>query len=307
MHSFTAVFKETGVDPLNRFMVVGLRSANVVVLHDAKGVDLRVDNKKLEVHQVTREQGNNVLSAFYDQFIKWNLVAEDSMKAYWGAMHNSLNFGLHSRLLFVTGKVPGLTEIKAVYRGIPLTLEVAVVPHLFFTVAFKFLQHLDESGNMKVMTPWEPSDGRWLINKLNWIYGPQANITFEMVEADWVKIDKSLDQPLSEKNFLNYVVKQKNKRADLTIFFVGRWKGGEASGTYFANEQAAVVEGNPNDPVGPGADPFLVTLAHEVAHFLTFEQDSVTFHHDRPNVLLSTGLQSTKLDKQLVFQINTPW
>jgi hypothetical protein len=236
----------------------------------------------------------------YDQFIAWNLMNEDSAKALLGAMHSSLSFGLHARLLLATGKMRGLTSINAVHAGITFNLEVAVVPSQNFTVAFKFLQHLDESRNITT-TRWNPSDARWLINKLNWIYGPQANISFQMVEADWVKVDKILGESLDKEAFFNHVVERKNKSADLNIFFVRKWKGGEAGGTYFPEVEAAVVEENPESlPVTADADPFLVNLAHEVAHYLG------AFHHDRENVLLSNGRQSTRLDKQLVFDVNPP-
>jgi hypothetical protein len=288
-------------------MVVGLGDANLVGLHDAKGFDLRFDRGKLDVFQVTRDQVSRVSTILHDQFIKWNLVDEESARSYWGSMYNTLNHTSHSRLLFVNGKKNGLSEIAAVSGSTSVKIEVAVVPHLSFTVAFKFLQHLDESGQMKTLTPWDPSDGQWLIKKLNWIYGLQANISFELLDSEWVRVDKVLGEPLGEAAFLNFVVDKKNKNADLNVFLVGRWKGGEAGGTYFANEKAAVVEGNPTDPVAPDSDPFLVTLAHEVAHFLTFEQVSAVFHHNRPDVLLSSGIQSSRLDKQLLLQVNSPW
>jgi hypothetical protein len=61
------------------------------------------------------------------------------------------------------------------------------------------------------------------------------------------------------------------------------------------------VEENPKSlPVVDDADPFLVNLAHVVAHYLGAD------HHDRENVLLSTGRQSTRLDRGLVLAINPP-
>ncbi len=262
MARFASIFKETGVDPANQFMVVGLRGLNLVALHDAKGFDvrdLRYDTKTLEIREVTRDQVHRVSSALSEQFISWNLQDEESAKSYWGVMHTALGT-LNSRLLAVTGKARGSTEIKGVHGRTILRMEVAVVPQTSFTVAFKFLQHLDESNTMKSVTQWEPSDARWLINKLNWIYGPQANITFEMTGADWVKVNQVLGEPLNDKAFLNYVVQEKNDSADLNIFFVGRWKGGEAGGTYFSDKQVAVVEGNPKSlPVTRTPIPFSST------------------------------------------------
>ena len=298
MPKFTQLLKEAGVDSPHNFMVVGLRGSNLVGLHDAKGFDLRFDHSLLEVRQLTREQFPQVSNTLYDQFIAWNLINEDSAKAFLGTMHT--NVGPRSRLLLVTGRMRGLASINAVHAGITFKLEVAVVPSQNFTVAFKFLQHPDESGNIST-TRLNPSDARWLINKLNWIYGPQANISFEMVEADWVKVDKILGESLNKEAFLNHIVERKNKSADLNIFFVRKWKGGEAGGTHFPEEEAVVVEENPKSlPVVDDADPFLVNLAHEVAHYLGAD------HHDRENVLLSRGRQSTRLDRGLVLAINPP-
>ncbi len=235
MPKFTELLKETGIDPQNNFMVVPLGGSNLVGLHNADGFDY--DHHRLEVNQVTREQIHRVSNNLYDQFnLTQGLVDEtDSWKAYWAAMHNSLSFGSHSRLLSVTGKMRGLTDIKAVQGGLILNLNVAVVPRDRFTVAFKFLQHLDGSGKPKIPTRWRPSDAKWLISKLNLIYGLQANIFFEMVEADLVRVDKTLGEPLDSKAFLSHIVKGKNQNADLNIFLVGRkWNGteGDAGGSF---------------------------------------------------------------------------
>jgi hypothetical protein len=302
MPKFIELLKETGVDAQHNFMAVPTRGSNLVGLHDAKHFDLRFDKSKVEVLTVNRKQIHRVSHTLFQQFFAWNVVNDDSAKSLMFAMHRLLSFGLHTRLLLVTGKVHGLTAINVVHGRTTFTLDVAVVTHRIFTIAFKFLQHLDKSGNMKPRTRYNPSDARWLINKLNWIYGPQANISFEMLEAEWVRVEKVLPESLSYDSFLSNVVERKNKSADLNIFFVGSpWKGGEAGGTWFPKESTVVVEDNLSTlPVTVHADPFLVNIAHEVAHFLG------AHHNDRDNVLMSMGRQSTKLDKQLVFDINPP-
>jgi len=44
---------------------------------------------------------------------------------------------------------------------------------------------------------------------------------------------------------------------------------------------------------------------HDVSHYLRKER-GLFGHHDRPNVLLSNGIQSLRLDKQLVVDMNPP-
>jgi hypothetical protein len=308
MPRFGEVFRETGVDAASRFVVVGLGSSNVVALHDAKSVDLRFDQKKVDVRIIQRGNVSRVANAMYDQFARWGLFNEEASKNYQMALSSAL-LRSQSSLLWVTGRTRGLHEVQVISGGVTLKLEVAVVPSLSFTLAFRFLQHLDDSNTMKSFTSWEPSDAPWLLNKLNWTYRMQANISFDKADADWVKVNQILGEPLGDKGFLNFVAPGKNASADLNVFLVGRWKGGEAGGTYFAEVKSAVVEGtaDPTDPVTAGDDRFLVTLAHEVAHFLTYEQESAIFHHGRPNVLLSTEIEGGRIDKELLLKMNSPW
>ncbi len=305
MIRFAAILKETGVEPNEGYIATGLGGSNLLSVHDAKTLDLRFDHNKLEVRQVTRDQLARVSTVLSEQFLRWGLLAEDSAKAYSAAMYASVNSALHSRLFLVTGKVSGTTQIQAVDGMSRPKLDVLVLPPRVFTVAFRFVQHLDAFNNMTPVTNLNPSDARWLINKLNWTYGPQANLSFTLVDADWATVDRQLAEPLSEQAFINYVAGLRNQRADLTIFFVGRWKGGEAGGTFYADLNSAVVESNPKTlPVTAGSDPFIVNLAHEVAHFLLYDRlGYLPNHPDTDGVLLSTGIQSSRLSRQLVAQI----
>lgn len=164
-------------------------------------------------------------------------------------------------------------------------------------------------------TQWGPSDARWLISKLNWIYGPQSNISFRLADADWVNVDvkadaMDLNKPLQGADFLKHAAGSKSKTANLSVFFVRNYLTVDKRGfsETFLDENISVVEDKPLLPVTQGADPFLVNLAHEVAHFLRFEEEGTREddHHNRPNVLLSRGVQSARLDKQLVKKINSP-
>lgn len=52
-----------------------------------------------------------------------------------------------------------------------------------------------------------------------------------------------------------------------------------------------------------GYDPFLVTFAHEVAHFLQYVNIGSIPHVAAEGVLLSNGKQSTRVNKGLLTQI----
>ena len=157
----------------------------------------------------------------------------------------------------------------------------------YFDIAFRFLQLRDDSGNVS-KTQWGPSDARWLISKLNWIYGPQSNISFRLADADWVNVDvkadaMDLNKPLQGADFLKHAAGSKSKTANLSVFFVRNYLTVDKRGfsETFLDENISVVEDKPLLPVTQGADPFLVNLAHEVAHFLRFEEEG-TREDDHP-------------------------
>jgi hypothetical protein len=309
MPRFTALQRETGFDPLTNFLVVGEGRSSFVVLHDARVENLKFDTTKLEVRAVTRADFSRHANVLYDQFIGWGLVNEESARGFMGAMHSAAGGAGQTHLLSVRGKVRSQSRLRATRRGVTAEVLVAVLPRKVLTVALRFVQHLNASGGMITLSRWTPSDRQWLANKLNWIYGPQLNITFDVIDADWARIEQRLGNPIDDATFLRHIVHKKHPSADLTIFFVGnRWKSSasEAAGTMFYDEDAAVVVDDAKLPVAAGADPFLVTLAHEVAHYLRDAQSGFRGHHLRPGVLLSDATESTALDKQLVYDINPP-
>jgi hypothetical protein len=341
MPEFAELYGEAGVDPLHHFMVAGFGASNFVRLRDAKSLDLRFETSRLDVRQVTKSNVVQFSNAMYKQITDWNvrmsadptemkwqgvdygnkdyvpndnigrpatMVYSDPVVGYLSAVRAAVSLGAHSTLLFVTGRERGLQTLSAVDGRASADLQVAVLPPQSFALSFKFLQYLDGSNTMTSATPYRPSDAALFVNRLNWIYGPQANISFGLIDADWVKINQALGTPLDSKTFKSSVIGQRNQNADLTVFFVGKYVGndGSAAGECFGPEATAVVGDATKLPVAAYEDPFLVTLAHEVAHFLTYDRGLGMFHHARPNVLLSTGIESTRLDKPLVIQLNSP-
>jgi hypothetical protein len=148
-----------------------------------------------------------------------------------------------------------------------------------------------------------------MVAALNWIYGPQVNVRFDLWDAEWVTLDQSPGQPVGRDMFLSNIAPQRPAGPDVTVFLLGQWGGGSSghsNGTTFYDEESVVVTDNPSHKEIPETiDAFNLTLAHEVAHHLRHAR-GFNGHHDRPNVLLSTGIQSLRLDKQLVMDINPP-
>lgn len=249
----------------------------------------------------------------YNQYIGQGLMNEDTNygRHFWFSQGNYI-YDKKLQLYLVTGKVSGLYTIKAVHSRFKFEFEVNVVSREYFTVAFKFLRHLDKDGKMTSRTIWNPSDARFLINNLNLIYSPQANVIFNNIGADWIEVGEKLGEDrLESQVFLDLIVGQKNKKADLNIFFVGNYgvNSNEArkvvTGTYFTSEKSLVVDDKPDKTrviATADSEPFLVTLAHEVAHFLV-DMNGLSekfIHHSRNNILLSENIESTKIDRNLV-------
>ena len=312
---FREIAENTGVTVPDSFMAVGVKGANVVSLEDAKGFAWHVPSNALDVSQVTRENVSHFSRRVSDQFGAWN-VPDKYTKSYLGDMLNAVNSSASSRLLFVTGKVAGRTGIILSPNHPPVSLGVWVLPHKEFTVAFRFVQMYDDQKNSSV-TKWTTSDANSLVGELNWAYGPQANISFKLGDAGISKItvnsdDIDLKKPLSGRDFLKYLAGDKSKTADLTIFFVPKYLSVDKVGlseTFPAQGISVVEDAAATElPVTKGADAFVVNLVHEVAHFLHFQQDASprNIHHDRQGILLSSKLQSTRLDSGVVGLINCP-
>ncbi len=292
-------------------------AANYVRLIDAKGFSLHFDPYKLAIHEQGKAPTTQSNNNLYHQWVGRGLLnqdTEDSQKQVFVSL-STAGHDRNTRLLQVEGKARGVHVVKARNGRATFEFEVSVVPRQIHSLAFKFVRHLGKDGVMKSRTKWAPSDAPRMINLLNWIYGHQANIGFDLLEADYVDIKQDLGEArLAARVFLDSIVAKKNNNADLNVFFAGRYgvnvKGVVVSGSHFDDESACIVDDTAElMPVTPGTDPFLMNLAHEIAHYLINSHGvstAVDDHHGRDKILLSIHTQSNKLDKGLVNLINKP-
>ena len=311
MLEFKEVFKETGVDLANSYMSVGLGSSNLVALHDSKA--LEYDRTKLEVVEVNGKTLSRVNNALMLQFQLWGVSNEDA-NTYLAVMQHQLS---RYRILSVTGKASVKTAITVANGPSRKVLDVSIFPHLNYDVAFRFVHLQDESGNDLGSTEKKPSDADSFIDKLNWVYGLQANVSLNLTDAKTVAVQLpagilKAGDPLPGEVFLKYVVGQKSEKADFTVFFVQRYLSVDKIGgaETFWDEDACVVGDHPEKEivVPKGYDAFVVNLAHEVAHYLIDFKRGYAIpgadHHYRQNILLSQLSQTTKLDKGMVELLN---
>lgn len=309
MASFVQFLRRSGVYAAQGFMIVPRGSFNLVCLRDSRDVHLSYDRGRLEVEYVRFEHVERValeyINARYGE--PRSQEREDQLLRLRTALYPTARQEGLARALKVSAKGVGIPELKAMRGNIAIRLEVAILPRKDFTIAFKFLKHLDQSGKVINATKWTPDDVPWFLTKLNWTFGAQANIFFTLVDATWITVQKALGPKISRDVFRKDVVPFKRRDADLTCFLVGNYdaKASEAAGEYLPDEQVCVVVDQGNPPVFDYGEAFIGVMAHEVGHFLHHKRNLPgSGHHDRSGILLSSGMESLSLDKQLVSDLN---
>ena len=310
MPRFVQFLQHSGVYAEQDFMIVPKGGFNLVCLRDSKDVRLEYDPKRLRVEDVRLEDVEQVAREYIDfRYGKHKGQERDDqlLRLRTGLFGTARpEVGL-ARGLKVTAKGLGLPELKANRGSMGVRLEVAILPRKEYTIAFKFLRHLDPSGKVIDATKWKPEDMPWFITRLNWIFGAQTNIFFTSVEATWFTVNKALGPKISRDVFRKEIVPRKKGGADLTCFLVGDYDAmdTEAAGEYLSDEQVFVVVDEGNPPVFDYGEAFIGVMAHEIGHFLHHKRKMPgSGHHGRKNILLSSGMESLSLDKQLVTNFN---
>jgi hypothetical protein len=311
MASFVQLLQQSGVYAAQSFMIVPRGGFNLVCLRDSKDVRLSYDRDRLGVEDVRLEQVDRVAQEYINTRFREqrNQEREDQLLRLRSALYATARPESLARALKVSAKGVGIPELKAMRGNTGIRLEVAILPRKDFTIAFKFLKHLDQSGNVINATKWTPDDVPWFLTRLNWTFGAQTNIFFTPVDATWFTVQKALEPKISRDVFRKDIVPFKRRGADLTCFLVGDYDAmdSEAAGEYLPDEQVFVVVDQGNPPAFDYGEAFIGVTAHEVGHFLHHKRNLPgSGHHDRSGILLCSGAESLSLDKQLVINFN-PW
>ena len=309
MASFVQFLQQSGVYAAQSFMIVPRGGFNLVCLRDSRDVRLSYDRGRLQVEDVGPEHVEHVAQEYINTRFRGqrSQEREDQLLRLRTALYPAARPEGPARALKVSGKGVGIPELKATRGNASIRLEVAILPRKDFTIAFKFLKHLDQSGKVINATKWTPDDAPWFLTKLNWTFGAQTNIFFTQVDATWITVQKALGPIISRDVFRKDIVPFKSRGADLTCFLVGDYDAmdSEAAGQYLPDEQVCVVVDQGNPPVFDYGEAFIGVMAHEVGHFLHHKRNLPgSGHHDRSGILLSSGMESLSLDKQLVSNFN---
>lgn len=298
--------------PQDNFIVVPNGGQNVLWLEGVKGKVSFTHDAKISVRLVDKSNADKIAESIIKFHSNGNgkTIMSDHQKQLWTRLV-SLNDQNPGQTLAITGKAPGWGKLTVTGGdGKAYRTEVGVSKQRYFDVAFRFLRHKEPDGTLVADTIHKPAIASDWIATLNWIYGPQANVMFDLLNAEWVTLDSKPSQPISRDFFKKSIANTPVANADITIYLVGQWGGGSAGhsrGTYFDNEGYAVVTDSPKqDEIPEGIDVFMLTMAHEILHYLREKRKLPPGHYDRDGILLSNKVQSLRLDKQAVLDVNPP-
>jgi hypothetical protein len=278
----------------------------------------------IAISPVTKDNFSKAGHSIQAQFQRWGLADTDAAKKYWGEAAAAANSGKGSQLYLVTGKAKGVFKLIGTSARGKMHIDVAVVPERKVKVAFKFVDFSDVPL-VRNTTTKNPSDATALTQDLNWVYGPQANITFENIAADSIKVDaypspdigpasvgplmetaiRNANRPVLSDQFVKYIAPLKNPKADVTVFFVHSYlepiqNGGSQT---FPEDHVCAVADNPGTAVMKGYDPFVVVLAHEMAHFLLSSGKDDHFYNES-GFLLAKGEESSRIVRKLLLRLH---
>jgi hypothetical protein len=199
---------------------------------------------------------------------------------------NAPSIGKDDKLLRITGLHRGPGKIAATKGSDTAELKFSVHGDRIFTITFFFLCDPDGQNRPKPRSVFTDKDVTGWIEKLNQVYGPQANIWFTpgkhmqlaipgldaVVTADHAKM-------LAEHKDTQVAGgKTKESKAPIRVFLAGPAlrsddKSHPAGFYHIASKVILLKDQKEPDPSSTGPKSLMLkTLAHEIGHFLTYLQ-----------------------------------
>ena len=303
--SFCRVWKEIGVTKwtweVRPTLMIPTQRPSLVLVRNASGHSLRA-GPGLSFKRIDNTGVAEALDKYLRGMDLGFAQRDELAAALWAGIMPELSSG--GVLLSVESKHAGNSWLKAGKHQ----QAVSVTEPLVLDLTFKFLHHLDENGKMLTATNKDPAFvDRWM-SYVNWILGGQTNVWFVVQSADPIQIDKQLGKPVNDVMFKEFIMDKKDNFADITVFLVGKWSGrGDAGGTFFIEPGDVIaLDDKPAIPVVEGNDVFIVTLAHELVHYvLHFRGNKMNIHHlPDQHALLNKLVESTVVTPLLQGALN---
>jgi hypothetical protein len=184
------------------------------------------------------------------------------------------SIGRQSEIFMIRVGVPGEAEIQVKDHcgNIRARLSVSVLEKLIVKTAIHYVKNANYGTRTRNL-----GDETGLVDEMNGIYGPQANLEFEVIQARDLPMTNNLGNqvnftPISD---WNTVVGNRNSLAQFNVFFVRELEEGAEppAGTVDPTDDADALTniGPPGDCIFEDSAGVEVgeTLAHEAGHMLT--------------------------------------
>ena len=323
MTSFSAIWKDAGVlHGPPPFAVVPWDGIGLVYLNGVRSLDVRRDLKydraSLDVEVVKPSEVTRHLMTYAQNFPS---AAFEDILALVGDIRNSVQF--NSTLLSIEGNVSGHTAaLDYVGKAGPAKMDVYTAERRTVTVAFRFVHYLDEGGQLKAGTTHDPAYADQLLAVMNRLYLPSANVELKLKSATARNVHQKLGPVIATDAFRRHIVPLRDPAADMTVFFVGKYKGtgNDPLGQALHDVQCVVVDDAPWQFIAPETDwprpgvtdeqldnpgrnnlnrpkserDLHIVLAHEIAHLLG------AGHNNVEDNIMSNGRQDFRLSKDVV-------
>lgn len=319
--NYSAIWKDCGfLNSAPPCLVVPYEGLSLVCLNGVRPLDvnrdLKFDRTNLTVKVVAQAGLLNQFMIYAENFPQ---TVRDEVLALSSKALNLIQFG--STLLSVEGSVAGsAAALDCVSRSGTARLNVITVKRRKITVSFRFIRYRDSAGQMNGGTSKDPAEAEKLLEVMNRLFLPSANIELTLLSTKAENLNQALGPAVLMENFQKYVLPLRDHNADLTVFFVGKWKGtNDPLGSSFSGQKSVVVDDAPLQYIAPetawpphqvsddqiyysknraATDRDLhIVLAHEIAHFLG------AGHNGADDNLMSNNRQDLKLNKDIVLAI----
>ncbi|MGH9740744.1 MAG: hypothetical protein ACRD51_00160 [Candidatus Acidiferrum sp.] len=276
-------------------IIVPLRGSNNVILMD--GSALKVSSTRSPAVQVQEIDDPHAHPIWADLVVA--ALAIGKLKV--GAI----------RVFKVTGNslvgidVAEIRATNAHTSKVEATLKVIVLRQKLIRISIRPVQIHDELGHVLSFTN-APVDARKLLDQMNAVWEPQANVVFDLGKTDPALIDglspKAIGADIQNPTLLASFMSKKDPAADFTAFLVRRALDGNSQVSGVTNSEAgfALISDDRSDR----------TLAHEAGHFLGSLNAHGKFSHrygDRgldPDLLMRGGGAGRKIPFGLVTDFN---
>ena len=266
MARFEEIDRNSGVDSLRpgaEWIMVPKGKSNIVCLTGGPGYGVKAVEGK--------------------SYVRIAEISEDKYADEIGRI-NALFIGKDDKLLRITGLQRGPGKIAATKGSDKAELKFSVHGSRTFNISFFFLHDLDAQNRSTPRTAFSQKDATGWVEKLNQVYGPQANIWFELgknmplaISGLGAVVSSDHAQMLADHKDAQVATgKTKESKAPIRVFLAGpAIRSSDTShpfGFYHIDSKVILLKDQqePNiwDKLGGPTSLMLKTLAHEIGHFL---------------------------------------